>query len=95
MRRNSKKRTGIGIIVFTVMILFGIVAYGRVGLAEREEQAALKIKRLQAEIQEQNERAIDINNLKAYVQTKRYIEDMAREKLGLVYPDEIIFRKEE
>ena len=37
----------------------------------------------------------EIKNLEAYVHTKRYIEDMAREKLGLVYKDEIILKQEE
>ncbi len=95
MRRSYKKRTGIGVVAFVVLILCGIVSYQRIGLAERSDEANLTIERLQAQIQEQEERATDINNMKAYVQTKRYIEEMAREKLGLVYEDEIIFRAEE
>lgn len=95
MRKRYRNRTGIGIIAFAVMILFGIVAFARIGLEEREAKAELKIKRLEAQIQVQKERATEIDNFKAYVQTKRYIEDMAREKLGLVYQDEIIFQKED
>ena len=30
-----------------------------------------------------------------YMKTKQYIEDVAKEKLGLVYPDEIVIRPEE
>ncbi|MHB8131732.1 MAG: FtsB family cell division protein [Mobilitalea sp.] len=95
MKRNYKKRTGIGVIAMVVLILFGIISYQRIGLGEESSKADLKIKRLSAQIEEQEERAIDINNQKAYVQTKRYIEDIAREKLGLVYEDDIIFKAEE
>jgi cell division protein DivIC len=95
MARVRKKRTGIGIIAFVILMLFGTVAYGRVGLQEKHDENQLKIERLQAKIDEQVERATDIGNLKAYVQTKRYIEDIAREKLGLVYKDEIIFEPED
>jgi len=30
-----------------------------------------------------------------YMQTKQYIEDVAKDKLGLVYPDEIVIRPNE
>lgn len=30
-----------------------------------------------------------------YMQTDQYIEDMAKEKLGMVYPDEIVIRPKE
>lgn len=95
MKRRKKNRTGIGIIAFVVLILFAIVSYNRIGLEERYDEAQIKIDRLQAKIEEQEERELDINNLKAYVQTKSYIEEIAREKLGLVYEDEYIFKKEE
>jgi cell division protein DivIC len=95
MRRVQKRKTGIGIIAFVILMLFGTVAYGRIGLQDKYKEDKLKIERLQSRIDEQEERAVDINNLKAYVQTKKYIEDIAREKLGLVYEDEIIFEPED
>ena len=30
-----------------------------------------------------------------YMKTKKYVEDVARNQLGLVYPDEIVIRPEE
>lgn len=94
-RTRKKNGTGVGIIAFVVLILFAIVSYRRVGLEERGKEDDLRIARLRTQIQEQEERAVDINNLKAYVQTKKYIEDIARDKLGLVYEDEIIFQEED
>ncbi|MBB2184525.1 septum formation initiator family protein [Lachnospiraceae bacterium MD1] len=94
MRRKYKKKSGIGIIAFVVLVLCGIVSYRRIYLEEESEKARLRIERLESQKKEQEERATDIENMKAYVQTKQYIEDMAREKLGLVYEDEIIFKPE-
>ena len=37
-------------------------------------------------------RAEEISDLEAYTRTKKYVEDVAKEKLGLVYEDEIIFK---
>ncbi len=95
MRRRKKNGTGVGIIAFVVLILCAIVSYGRISLQDRYDEAQLSIQRLNARIGEQKERETNINNLKAYVQTKQYIEDIAREKLGLVYEDEIIFEPED
>ncbi len=95
MRRRSKNGTGVGVIAFVVLILFAIVSYKRISLEERKDTAEIKISRLQAQIDEEEERTTEINNLKARVQTKSYIEEIARDKLGLVYPDEYIFKREE
>ncbi len=95
MRRSHKKGTGIGIIAFVVLILFGIVAFRKIDLEKRSVQAKQKIEELDAQIAEEKERTEEIKNLEAYVHTKRYIEDVAREKLGLVYKDEIILKQEE
>jgi cell division protein DivIC len=95
VRRRYKRGTGIGVIVFVVLLLFGIISYRKIDLEKQSEQAAIKLQKLELQIKEQEERAKEIKNLEAYVQTKRYIEDVAREKLGLVYEDEIILKPEE
>lgn len=95
MRRKQKNGTGIGIIAIVVLILCGTVSYQRIGLEKEKAYDELKIKSLNEKIEEQNERAVDIKNLKKYTKTKKYIEEIAREKLGLVYKDEILIEPEE
>lgn len=36
-----------------------------------------------------------LENQRQYMQTKKYIEDVAKDKLGLVYPDEIVIKPAE
>lgn len=50
---------------------------------------------LQTQILEEEERRDSLNEEKAYRQTKQYVEEVAREKLGLVKPDDILLRDEE
>lgn len=95
MKRRRKSGTGIGIIAFVVFTFCGIIAYSKVDLIKRQEQLESKKKILDSQIQEEDEREIEYENLKAYVQTKKYVEEVAREKLGLVYEDEILFKKNE
>lgn len=92
--RRNKKGTGIGIIVFVVLCIFGIVAFGKLRLEDEKKDLSAKMKNLEKQINEEKERSEEIKNLEAYVQTKKYIEKIAREQLGLVYEDEIIIKEE-
>lgn len=40
---------------------------------------------------EELQRTEEIEEFKLYTETDEYVEQIAREKLGMVYPDEIIF----
>ena len=95
MRRTSRNKTGIGVIAFVVMILFAIVSYRRVSLGQERDEAQIRISRLEEQYKQEQDRTTEIEEFKAYTKTKKYIEDMAREKLGLVYKDEILFEPEE
>ncbi|NLK73945.1 MAG: septum formation initiator family protein [Clostridiales bacterium] len=95
MGRKSKNKTGLGIIAFVVLILFGIIAYSGIELKAKNETARLRIEKLQSQIAEQEERAAEIKRQEAYFQTRKYIEETARERLGLVYEDEILLKPEE
>jgi cell division protein DivIC len=92
LKRKRKKGTGIGILTFVVMMLFVITAHGMVDLKKQSQDALFRKEKLQVQIREQKERANEIKNYEAYVQTKKYIEDTARTKLGLVYKNEIIIK---
>lgn len=49
---------------------------------------------LEQQIRDEELHAEEIENLKDYVNSTEYIEQIARDKLGLVYSDEIIFKAE-
>ena len=46
-------------------------------------------------IAEEEKKAEEIEEYGKYVQTKKYAEEVAKDKLGLVYEDEIIFKAED
>lgn len=95
-RRNVKKsRKNLLLVAGVVLILCVTVYYSRVKLEAQENACEQRIKELSEDLSREEKRAAEIEDYKAYVQTKKYIEAEAREKLGLVYPDEIIFEAEE
>ena len=63
----------------------------KIRLASYKEKEQL----LTEQIEQENIRKEEIEEFKKYIKTKKYIEDTAREKLGLVYEDEIIIQTEE
>ena len=81
------------VLVFTIAIL-GAVCFARVGLEQELESKKEVLASYQKEKKSLEEEQKDIEDLKEYVNSKEYIEDMAREKFGLVYENEVIFEAE-
>lgn len=54
-----------------------------------------KERSLTEQIEVEKKRIEEIEEFRKYTKTKKYIEDVAREKLGLVYDDEIIIQTDE
>ena len=54
-----------------------------------------KLEQLNEQLEEEAQRTQEIDDLKDYMKTDEYAEEVAREKLGLVKGNEIIFKTEE
>ena len=74
------------------MFLCGLVTYQKYELVDTLEQNQKQLDALEEERKGLLKERDEISDYEAYVQTKKYIEEIAREKLGLVYKDEIIFQ---
>ncbi len=78
--------------ICAVVVVFGIVMFVRIGSAKEELDILNTDKaHLEKELESESYRSENLEQRKTYVTTKMYIEEMAK-KLGLVYPDEIIYR---
>lgn len=90
--KRERKKTGLLFIAIAVMALCTVVGLGKASLLREKEIKEKQYRELQERFLAEQERSDFLTERRAYMQTTRYIEEMAREKLGLVYPDEIIFR---
>lgn len=95
-RKNAKVRRGKNkfnsFVVILVMLSFvGIMMYQIHNLKDENDELGKKEESYQKMYESESERTSELENEKVYVQTKEYIEEMAK-KLGFVYPDEIIFK---
>lgn len=92
---KQKKRLEARLILFALITLLTVTAFGTMGLREKREGYERREQELQALIAEQEKRAEDIKELEKYMDTKKFVEEIAKERLGLVYEDEILFKAKE
>ena len=101
MARKRKKASAISENKFAIIFVTGVVLSVAIiigvkvnsikqELAKRESYNQKVIEELESE----DERSKKLEEQRKYVQTDSYIIEMAREKLGLVFPDEIAIKAE-
>ena len=82
-------------ISLVVLLLLGILLWQ--GNALQQELAAYQEQErvLSRKVEEEKARTQEIDGQKEYMQTDEYVEEAARDRLGLVKDNEIIFRETE
>lgn len=97
-KKPKKKKlspyTVLGIIILC-LVLCGTVTYKRIILDRQSKKYKAKIEQLQEEQEVQAERTEELEEFKKYVKTDEYVEEIARDKLGLVHEGEIVFEPED
>ncbi len=79
-------------ITFVLVLLICVLTVNAVTLQAKNKDYRQQEAELKAQISEQKERAKEVKEYEEYVKTDEYIKEVAEEKLGLVDPDEIIFK---
>ena len=92
--KKKKRKNGLKIIAVAVLVLFAVITYSSVELQAEKRALEKQKQELEEKYQTEQERSEELEDKKAYMQTVRYIEEVARKVLGLVYPDETILRPE-
>ena len=85
-------RLGLMLAAFAVTLLTIVVFIRSMSLYQKLHQYETKIETLQTQIDSEEARSEEIAEFEKYTTTRKYIEEVAKEKLGLVYPGEIIFK---
>ena len=93
-RRKLQHRISVISISCVVLLLMTILGVGSISLHEKNRNYKAQEAQLQEQIAEEMARAEEIEELEAYVGSDKYVEDVAKEKLGLINPNEIIFKAE-
>ena len=93
-RRQLQHRGSMILISAVVVILMVTLSVASISLHAKNSTYKEQEAELEAELEKEKSRSEEIDELAEYVGTDEYVEDVAKEKLGLVYPNEIIFEAE-
>ena len=93
-RKKRQNGFSVALVIMVILMLMVVVSFKRYELKQKQEEYTLKEEQLLEQIAEEEERAEEIEEYRKYTQTQKYIEEVAKEKLGLVNENEIIFKSE-
>ena len=92
MRQN--KRTVIVLIIFIGLLMIITLAASH-RLRNRLQAGEEKILMLQEQTEQEKARTQEIREQQEYMQSDEYIEQVAKDKLGLIRDEDIIFKETE
>ena len=90
MSNKKYSKRGISIIVVIVLLIVALIAVKTNSMRRELDKKESELASIEQKIEKAEEETDKINNEIIYRQTDEYIEDRAREDLGLRYEDEII-----
>lgn len=94
-RKKIQNRFSMFLVMLALLMILVAVYASSIKMQGRLDELQAQSDVLQAQIDAEKERAEEIELLRKRSQTKEYYEEIAKEKLGLVNPDEIVFKAED
>ena len=85
-KKKEKAANRLALMGITLVVLSLAVTVHLSGISMKEKDLQYRLK--------EEQRAQELEEYRIYVQTKEYIEKVAKEKLGLVNKDEILLKPE-
>lgn len=97
-RRNVRKKQSkiCTLVIIACLLVLGVSIFKKsVSLKEQKDELLVQAAELTEQIEAAKEEYTELEEQEEYMKTKKYVEEVARNQLGLVYPDEIVIRPEE
>lgn len=94
-QKKKENRLGMLMVTITVLMLLVVVSVKGFELYHKLQINQARIEQLEQQLAEEEERTQEIEEYGKYTQTKKFVEEIAKDKLGLVYEGEIIFKPED
>lgn len=94
IKKKKQNRLSMLLVTMAVLMLLVVVAVKSVGLSAKQAAYDERIAQLTAQIEQEQQRSEEIAEYEKYTKTKKFVEEVAKDKLGLVYEGEIIFMPE-
>lgn len=83
------------LVIIVLIMMMAVVSYNKHSLKNKREVYLKQEAVLLEQIAKEEARSEEIAEYAKYTKTKKYAEEVAKEKLGLVNENEIIFKTEQ
>ncbi len=91
-RKKRHNSLGMALVTICVLMMLVVVGISSLELKAKQKVYAEKEQLLQQQIDDEIARTEELKEYEKYTRTNAFIEEVAKDKLGLVYDGEIIFR---
>ena len=94
-RKNKKNISSALLILGVAIVFFFFMKVKSDDLMATKAQLQSEVNALEIKLEEEQTRAEKLKEFEVYTHTKKYAEEVAKDVLGYVYEDEIIFKPED
>ena len=91
-KRKLNANAGALIVIIAVLCFTVVMGFRIRTMKETDHRYEVQAAALEAELEAEEQRREELEESKEYVQSQDYIERLAREKLGLIDPDEMLVK---
>lgn len=95
VKKKKQNRLSMFMVTVVVLMVLVVVAIRSVELRAKQETYNERIAQLTQQKELEEQRTLEIEEYEKYTKTKKFVEEVAKDKLGLVYEGEIIFKPED
>ena len=92
--RKSNRQSMLPIVLIFLVVLIVAISCGArsYSLHKKSQELSVTQTQLETQLSEANNKTEELKEREKYMKTKKYIEDEAKNKLGLVNEDEIVIK---
>lgn len=94
-RRVRHSRLSVFAITIIVCLLLIVISVDSKSLMEKQRSLKEREAQLTSQLESEQNRTEELVEFEKYTRTKKYAEEMAKKKLGLVHDNEIVFKTED
>lgn len=92
-QKNNQNKLAMVLVSIIVLLMFLVVSIKGIELSKKLADYQAREAELESLIEEQEQYALEIEEYEKYTHTMNYVEDIAKDRLGLVYEGEIVFKE--
>ncbi len=94
-RRKRHNRLGMLLVTMCVLMMLVVVGISSIELKAKQKVYREREQALSEQIEQEHARTAALEEREKYMKTDAFIEEVAKDKLGLVYEGEIIFKTDD